>query len=119
TLLCVVPPVDFQHWAAVQELMREETLEEARAKLEGFAARVHSIAGLAPEVVIREGKAQDEITTLINQDKSISLLVLGAANEENPGPLVSAFSGPLLRTLRVPVLFVPGILSDDAIDKLV
>lgn len=120
TLLYVLPPADFQHWAAVQELMREEALEEARLKLDGYAARVREAAGLEPELVIREGKPHDEIVALINQDKDIHILVLGAANEENPGPLVSAFSsGPLLRSLRVPVLFVPGTLSDEAIDWLV
>lgn len=119
TLLHVLPPPDFQHWAAVQELMRTEALEEAQAKLDGYVARVRALAGLEPEVVIREGMAQEEILALINEDRDIHILVLGAANQENPGPLVSAFGGPLLRSLRVPVLMVPGTLSEEAIDRLV
>ena len=69
--------------------------------------------------MIREGKVQEEVIAQIDEDSDIHVLVLGAATGDNPGPLVSDFSGPLLGALAVPVLFVPGNLSDEAIDRLV
>lgn len=118
-LLYVIPPADFQHWSSIEHLMREEAREAAQMLLDRLAADVRAMAGFTPEIAIREGKIQDEILAQIAEDRDIHALVLGAANAENPGPLVSAFSGPLLRALKIPVLFVPGGLSDEAIDLLV
>lgn len=118
-LLYVIPPGDFQQWAAVEQIMREEAREEAQLVLDRFAAKVREIANVTPETVIREGKLQEEILMQIDDDPDIHVLVLGAATGDNPGPLVRAFSGPLLSSLHVPVVIVPGNLSDDAIDRLV
>lgn len=118
-LLHIIPPAEFQHWVAVETAMREEAMEEARHFLDELCAEVRALAGITPEVVIREGKPQDEIISQIEDDPDIHVLVLGASGDENPGPLVSAFGGPLLRKVPVPILFVPGNLSDEQIDRLV
>ncbi len=118
-ILHIIPPADFQHWVAVENLMREEAREEMRPFLDELVAEVRSMAGITPEVVIREGKAQEEVLAQIDEDPDIHVLVLGASGEENPGPLVSAFGGPLLRKVHIPVLFVPGTLTDKQIDRLV
>jgi len=55
----------------------------------------------------------------LNEDKSISVLVLGSASGgEGPGPLVSAFAGKLGNQLRVPLTIVPGALSEAEIDAI-
>lgn len=118
-LLYVIPPGDFQQWRAVENIMREEAREAAQLTLDRYAAKVREIADLTPETVIREGKLQDEVIAQIDEDSGIHVLVLGAAPGDNPGPLVSAFSGPLMSALSIPVLFVPGNLTDDAIDRLI
>lgn len=118
-LLYVIQPTDSQHWMSVEHIMREEAREEAQMLLDRIALEVHQIARLTPETVVREGKRQDEILAQIAEDPCIHVLVLAAASGDDPGPLVSAFSGPLLSTLRIPVLFIPGNLSDEAIERLV
>lgn len=118
-LLYVIPPGDFQHWRAVEHIMREEAREAAQLTLDRYAAKVRELADLTPETVIREGKLQDEIIAQIDEDTGINVLVLGAAPGDNPGPLVSAFSGPLMSVLSIPVLVVPGGLTDEAVDRLV
>ncbi|RMF12047.1 MAG: universal stress protein [Alphaproteobacteria bacterium] len=118
-LLNIIPPADFQHWMAVENLMREEARQEMQPFLDELVAEVRALAGITPEVVVREGKPQDEILAQIEEDPDIHVLVLGAASEENPGPLVSAFSGPMLRKIHIPVLFVPGSLTDEEIDRLI
>src|SRR5690606_38093511 len=104
---------DFQNWISVEHIMREEAREEAQLVLDRFAAKAREIADVTPEMVIREGKPQEEILAQIDEDPDIHVLVLGAASGDNPGPLVSEFGGPLLSALPVPVLFVPGNLSDE------
>lgn len=118
-LLHVVEPTDKQHWRAVESLMREEKLEEAERIMDGIAGEAAALTGARPVVYIREGHSRDELLRLIDEDPSISILVLAAEiGEKGPGPLVSALSGKMIGRLRVPVTIVPGSLSDAAIDAL-
>ncbi len=118
-MLHVLPPADFQHWMAVEDLMREEALMEADALLRGLVMEIRRSVGIEPEVVIREGPTKDSILSLIEEDPEIALLVLGAGTSpEGPGPLVSSFAGQLVGTLPIPVTVVPGTLAIERIDEL-
>jgi len=119
TLLHVINPVDFQHWLAVEERMREEAREEAEALLKTLAGEVQQQSEILPELVVREGEVSDVVVRLIDEDHSIRILVLGAGTgSEGPGPLVSQLAGKMSGAMRVPVTVVPGNLSDDQIDLL-
>jgi nucleotide-binding universal stress UspA family protein len=118
TMLYIIPPSDFQHWGAVELLMREEAQQAAEAHLRLLADKILDFSGIMPETVIREGMPSDLILAHIKKDKDIRILVLGASTNGGPGPLVSAFGGPLLQKLRVPLVIVPGNLSDKQIDRL-
>ncbi|MBM3518185.1 MAG: universal stress protein, partial [Alphaproteobacteria bacterium] len=50
TLVRVIEPADFQHWAAVGNLMREEARAEAETLLQSLAADVNHSAGVIPEL---------------------------------------------------------------------
>lgn len=117
-MLHIIPPPDFQHWMAIELLMLEEARVEAERHLRELAEKVQHFAGVMPEIIIREGKPQDEVLKQIKQDPDIHILVLGASAGDGPGPLVSAFGGPLLKALGVPVVIVPGNLTDEQIDRL-
>src|SRR5579864_5419996 len=65
TLLYIVPPADFQQWAGVERLMREEAHQEAERALHEAAGTVNTIVGAMPELVIREGRALDEIRAVL------------------------------------------------------
>lgn len=119
TLLYVIHPRDFQHWVAVEEVMREEAHEEAEQLLSALGRQVRDELGVEPELVIREGKPGDEILSLIGEDPGIRILVLGGGIEsEGPGPLVSSFAGQLLSSLPIPVTIVPGHLAMARIDEI-
>jgi hypothetical protein len=45
-------------------------------------------------------------------------LVLGAAAQGAPGPLISHFTGVNAGTLPCPVMVIPGSLSDAQLDEL-
>jgi nucleotide-binding universal stress UspA family protein len=119
SLLTVVAPADFQHWRSVEDAMREEAMQEAEKMLHEAAREVNQIAGLMPEVVVREGKARDVLMALLKEDPDISVLVLGAGTgREGPGPLVSLVAQQAQLAYPIPVTIVPGGLSDEAIDAL-
>jgi len=113
-LLYVIEPTDLQHWMAVESLMREERREEAEQLLNKLSQEVLELAGTHPVVYIREGRRRDELLAMIEEEPSISILVLAAGTgPEGPGPLITALTGKSLAKLRVPVTIVPGTLTED------
>jgi nucleotide-binding universal stress UspA family protein len=118
-LLYVIEPAEFKHWMAVEDIMRQERREEAEAMLHGVSADVQELSGKTPVYFLREGNLSDELLELINEERSISILVLAvAAGKAGPGPLVSAPAGKASGSLRVPLTLVPGDLTDAEIDAL-
>src|SRR5260221_12191582 len=118
-LLHVIEQTDLQHWMALETLMREERREEAERLMEDLAGTVDELQGSLPVVHIREGSTREELLALIEEDPTISILILAAGTgPDGPGPLVSALSGKLISKLRIPVTIVPGNLTDSEIDAL-
>ncbi len=118
-LLYVVEPADFQHWMAVEDLMREEARSEGEQLLQKLAARVNELVGSIPILYVREGKVRDELFKLLDEEPRVSILVLGAnPGSRGPGPLVSALTGKMIGKLRVPITVVPGNLGDEEIDNV-
>jgi nucleotide-binding universal stress UspA family protein len=118
-LLYVIEPSDLQQWMAVESLMREERREEAEALLQKLSGEVAELCGSLPIVYIREGRRRDELMALLDEEPSISVLVLAAGTgAEGPGPLVTQLVGKMSGKMRVPVTVVPGSLSDDQIAAL-
>jgi nucleotide-binding universal stress UspA family protein len=119
TLLRVVDPSDFHHWLGVGKLMKKEAEAEANMVLEKLSLLVNQETGLIPEIIVRHGQAGNEIISLIKEDKTISLLVLAAGTElNNPGPLVSSFTGTKSGSFPIPITIVPGHLSEKTILEL-
>ena len=99
--------------------MIEEAQEEAAQRLEGAAGEARSAAGVEPEKVILVGEKAASITKLIGEDEDISFLVLAAGtSKDGPGPLVSTIAGKAASTFPVPIVIVPGSLTDEEIDAL-
>jgi nucleotide-binding universal stress UspA family protein len=118
-LMCVTQPAEFQHWMAVGDLMREEQREEAEQLLHKWSGVVNDLTGQMPVVYLREGDASSELAKLIDEETSVSVLVLGAGTgPEGPGPLVTYFVNKMAGKLRIPITVVPGSLSEEQIDAI-
>lgn len=118
-LLAVLEPGGFEHWLGVENLMKEEARQEAEKIVHRHAAHVNDVAGIVPELEIREGKQVDLIRDLIKEDPAISILVLAAGTgKEGPGPLVQMVAGGVDAGFSIPVTVVPGSLTDEEIHDL-
>jgi nucleotide-binding universal stress UspA family protein len=118
-LLYVIEPMELQHFLAIEELARAERREAAEELLQGLCEDIAPIAGTMPSVYIREGRPRDELLALINEDPTISILVLAAGTgPEGPGPLVSYLAGKRAARLRIPITIIPGGLTLDQVDAL-
>jgi nucleotide-binding universal stress UspA family protein len=118
-LLRVIEPAEFQQFAAIGALMRDEARAEAEMLLTRLAAEIEALSGDIPALYVREGDPRDEVIRLIADEPSISQLVLAAdPGTSGPGPLVTALTGRYVGRLRVPVTIVPGSLTDPQIDLI-
>jgi nucleotide-binding universal stress UspA family protein len=118
-MLYVLQPPEGQQWGSVVDLMRQEARQEAEVIIARHAETAAALTGQPPSIHIREGKSRDELLKLLAEDKSISVLVLGASSTgEGPGPLVTAFTGKGGSALRIPLTIVPGALTDAEIDAI-
>jgi nucleotide-binding universal stress UspA family protein len=118
-MLAVVDPPDNFEWLGVGEAMIEEGTEEATKLLEAAAREARNAAGVEPEQMVRVGNRAEEIIKLIREDEDVSFLVLAAGSgKEGPGPLVTTLAGKAASTFPVPIVIVPGSLTDEEIDAL-
>ena len=107
-----------QQWLGVADIMRAEAHEDANAALDRAAGRANGIAAITPERAIREGDPIEQLLDLIEHDVDIAMLVLAASpGAEGPGPLITTVA-KTVGSFPVPVIIVPGDLSDTAIDAL-
>jgi hypothetical protein len=84
-----------------------------------MAAEVQRLSGAMPVLYLREGNRRDQLLKLIDEEPTISILILGASTSpKGPGPLVSALTGKFVSRLRIPVTIVPGNLSDDDVESI-
>lgn len=118
-MLYVMEPTDYQEWVGVSNLMRDEARQQAEAIMQRMAGEVQKHAGSFPILHFREGDRLDEVLKLIEEEPSISILVLGAATgPKGPGPLISSLTGKQVGKLRIPITIVPGNLSDADVENI-
>jgi len=107
-----------QQWLGVADIMRAEALEDANAALDRASGRANGIAAITPERAIREGDPTEQMLDVIEQDVDIAMLVLAAnPGPEGPGPIISMLAD-VVGSFPIPVVIVPGGLSDAEIDAL-
>ena len=107
-----------QQWLGVADIMRAEAQEEANAALDRASGRANGIAAITPERVIREGDPTEQMLDVIDKDVDIAMLVLAAnPGPEGPGPIITLMAS-VVGAFPIPVIIVPGELTDVEIDAL-
>ncbi len=112
-MLRVIEPNDPAPWASISEEMRRQAQDAAESLTQRFAAEVWAECGITAEPVIRDGDLKPELRKLLEEDPSISLLVLASeAGPRGPWPLVAQLGRSAgLGGRPAPVLVVPGGLT--------
>ena len=119
SILYVIEPNDMQHFAGVEKVMAREAKEEAERVLSELQEETFQEFAIEIETRISYGSKYTSIVDLINEDKTISILVLGAAPEgQGTNYLINKFSTGLTSSIHIPVTIVPGNLSKDEINNL-
>ncbi len=116
-----IEPLDVLTTKGVTEIMKEEARDEAEAVLKKAAAFVKNKTGDLPALSIREGETISELKKLIDEEKTINVLVLAAStdpNNKNPGPIITSLVTNEITNLRVPIMIVPGNFSVEHIAQI-
>ena len=118
-ILHVMTPEELQPLFGLNEKIRDEKREVADALLKRMADEAYKLTGLTPNLLLREGKLGPEIVAAALEDYEVSMLVLGlSATSPNGHKLVSWLAPQLGDKLLIPVMLVPGNLTDQQIEEL-
>ena len=83
-LLQVIEPTEFQDWLGVGRVLESEARAQAELRLQTLAANVLAQTGTMPILYIREGNRAEQLVALLQEDQSISLVVLATATGSSP-----------------------------------
>ena len=117
-IVAVIPQQEFVQWGGVQAAMEEEAQLRAEAMVVQASGAISEEAGIKPSITVRQGDPVKAVTELLLERENISALVLAAAREGGPGPLVSHFAGSVAGTLPCPLIIVPGGLDEESLARL-
>ena len=116
-IIALVPRQSFSAFGAVQATIEAEARDRAEVLAAGAAGSILSESGKMPAISVRVGDGQKIVREYLAEHPEVAALVLGAASEGNPGPLVSHFA-TAAGSLPCPIFVVPGSLSEEDIDRL-
>ena len=98
--------------------MEAEAHEKAEELVRVAAGSIFEELGIQPLITIKKGQGGDVVREMLDEHPEIAALVLGAAAQGAPGPLIAHFTGVNAGTLRCPVMVISGSLAESALDEL-
>jgi nucleotide-binding universal stress UspA family protein len=117
-ILALVEQADFVAWGGVQATMEEEARVRAEELVTTAAGSIFEEMGVRPAITVKPGEAIEVVKAMLEEHPEIAALVLGAAAQGAPGPLIAHFTGVNAGTLPCPVMVIPGSLTDEHLDEL-
>ena len=116
-LLALIPRQPFVAFGGVQATIEEEARARAETLVTSAAGSLLSESGQMPVISVREGEGEKVIRDYLAEHPEVSALVLGAAPEGGPGPLVTHFSSAV-GLLPCPLYIIPGGMNDADLERL-
>lgn len=119
-ILHVITPPDFKTLGAVTDKMHNEQRKEAETLLKKMAEEAYESTKLISSLILREGEIGVEIVNAAMDDSDASMLVLGVPGDrKSHGKLTSWLAEQLGNGLFLPLLLVPGNLTDTQLQELI
>ena len=115
-ILALVPKQEFVVFGSIQATIEEEARERAELLAHTAAGSLTSESGLVPAIAVRAGDGPQVVRDYMSEHAEVSALVLGAASEGNPGPLITHFTSHIGQ-LPCVLMIVPGTIDESGIDS--
>lgn len=117
-IVALVPPAEFVQWGGVQATMEEEARQRAEAIVMSMAGTLMKESGIRPIITVRTGEPIPVVRSVLQEEADIAALVLGAASNGPPGPMIAHFASTESGKMPCPIMIVPGSLSHEEIERL-
>ena len=117
-VLGIVAPQDFVQFGGVQAAIEEEQKLRIEGVVSAGIGDILDESGVEAKIIVQQGEPVRAVRDYIGHRDEIAALVLGAAPNGNPGPLVANFCGNDAGRLPCPVMLIPGSLTDDRLEQL-
>jgi nucleotide-binding universal stress UspA family protein len=115
-IVATIDTLEFTYSLNVNSKMIDNIEKESKEMLSNLSKEIHSYSDINCDYIIEHGSKLEVVKKLIDDDQSISLLILASnKKDKKPGILVETISGI---GYSIPVVVLPGNLNDDSIDKL-
>ncbi len=117
-VLALLPRPEFVAWGGVQDAIEDEARDRAETMVRNAidTLKLENIVNLV--IKVKQGDPIELIRETLGENPEIGALVLAAARDGHPGPLIAHFAGADVGTLPCPLMIVPGALSNEALDRL-
>lgn len=116
-ILALVAKQNFNAFGAVQATIEQEAKDRAEVMASSAAGNLFSESGKMPTISVKTGEGHSVIKEYLAEHPEVAALVLGAAADGTPGPLISHFSSHS-GSLPCPLYVVPGSFTNDDIDRV-
>ena len=119
TVVHVIPPADMQTLFTVADRLKEEQRAEAEKFIQAMCEDAFALTGVIPVIDIREGKIADEIVNAALEDSGYMLMVLGFSENSAHKTLVENLCAQMGKKLLIPIMVVPGNLTDQQMQEII
>lgn len=116
-MLSIVEPEGIETWGGVEKALDDEAFARARKLVASHEKTVLDVAGQPPLLHFKKGEKKAVLIDLIEAEKDISVLVMGASSREaGRNPLIQYLTSDKgLRKLKIPFIIVPEGVREDAL----
>lgn len=119
TVVHVIPPVDMQTPFTVAERLKDEQRAEASKFIQGMCDAAFALTGVMPTIELRDGKIGEEILNSAMSDGDYILMVIGFSENSGNGALIQWLSAQMGKKLLIPIMIVPGNLTDQQMQNII
>lgn len=116
-ILALVSKQNFNAFGSVQATIEQEARDRAEVMASSAAGNLFSESGKMPTITVKIGEGQAVIKDYLAEHPEVAALVLGAAADGAPGPLITHFAAHS-GSLACPLYVVPGSFTNEQIDEL-
>ncbi len=117
-ILHVIEPSEFQSIFSVSDQIQQDKHSEAEELLLRLSEEAAALTGILPTVLRRDGSVGPEILKAAVEDAGVNMLVLGVNPGQTKGKLVAWLCQQLGQDLIMPILLVPGNLTEAQMEEL-
>jgi len=115
----IIEPTEFLGWGGVEAAVREEARKKAEGEMNALCAEVQHDIGITPSIIIREGVRSDEVVNIAKGNPGIVAVIMGVSGESaGSHPMMNFFTSKGLAQLNVPLVIVPGHMTDQPLPPL-